>query len=74
MRLGTVNGNGAICDICGKKLVPCDVIKLKALQLSSDPSKSSTGHYVTLRKMDCCIDCYNQYFENLMSRPRKELN
>lgn len=64
MRVGIDNGNGAICDKCGKSIIYRDIIKLKFMQLSEDSNKASSGIYKQINKKDLCISCYN----NLLSQ------
>jgi hypothetical protein len=49
MRDGKV---GAICDVCGRKIKPEFVIKIKALYIAD-----STGSYKQLGKCDMCMNC-----------------
>lgn len=64
MRVAIDNGNGAICDKCGKSIIRREIIKLKFIQLSEDPNKASSGIYKQINKKDLCISCYN----NLLSQ------
>lgn len=58
MRYGVVNGNGALCDKCGKALYPREIIKLKPVLLASNPDKRCTGVYTQLGKYDLCMSCF----------------
>ena len=55
MRYSVVNGNGCVCDKCGKALSPDEAIKLKFLVV-----KDSTGAYSQINKMDLCKHCYDR--------------
>lgn len=55
MRASIKGSNGAICDKCGRKLVPDDIIKISAKKL--DPSIPG-GHYKNIGKLDLCYGCY----------------
>lgn len=73
MRYSIENGNGAICDKCGKKLLPSQVIKLNSKMLIEDPKGASTGITKTIGKVDLCINCYNKLQEIFIefNMPRK---
>ena len=66
MRDGKV---GAICDVCGRKLKPEVVIKVKALYIAD-----STGKYNQLGKCDMCMRCCNKILLDYMKVNEKGEN
>lgn len=63
MRTGVVNGNGYECDICGKLLVPAEVIRVKSF-INSD----HTGGFKTVDCIGLCHKCYETNFSLLCGR------
>ena len=63
MRKAIANGNGYICDICGKQMLTKDNIKVRSMV-----SIGCTGEYQSLDQMDVCSDCYSKKFEFLDGR------
>lgn len=75
MRLGIINGNGCVCNVCKAMLEPDEAIKVIARKLSDNPKKAATGCYKTIGRMDLCEDCYKKLLVQYIEQPRgKEKN
>lgn len=61
MRVSVDNGNGCMCDICSKILLPKEAYKISIKRLSDDPDKARTGYYINaINSKDLCSSCYDK--------------
>ena len=63
MRVGVRHGNGYQCDVCTKKLLSEDVIRVKSF-INID----STGYTKTVDVIGVCNSCYKKHFPLLYNR------
>ena len=71
MRLGIINGNGCICNVCKAMLEPNEAIKVVVRNLSDDPKKAATGYYKAIGRLDLCEECYKKLIMPYIEKPRK---
>lgn len=57
MRADVDNGNGSMCDKCGKYMLPKQAYKLKIFKLDPNPERASTGMYIRTDGCDLCKNC-----------------
>lgn len=68
--------NGAICDICGKRMAPLTYVKLAGIMTCPGrkyPDVSSDLTTKTLDKRHLCPKCYEELLEYIDSHSKEEI-
>lgn len=63
MRVNLINGNGCLCDTCGRKVLPFENITVKCQKTVKGANYSKVSSDITqkqISKFHLCEKCYNK--------------
>lgn len=73
MRVSIDNGNGMMCDSCGRLIMPKskEMVKCMCVTPHEDNAKASTGMMMAIGTVDMCNECYQKILGSIVHKPRR---